>query len=379
MLITPPSARPAGQLVLTGVPQRSVRFRCLRICAISVQGSRGTRERFRQDLARAQEVFGCALVVIQEGGFMQVNDPTLLNLNKWTTSTVPPDAMRLLAMGPVCGRPILSAATQPTVFAYYVGGLGGGYNGIGRPNFANGAPGLVVSDAGGDYTFAHEVGHVLGLNPTDHDPDPNNIMYFDSPNITSIPPVITRAQCDLAQASTIPTPCPGDIVIPPARAPQVVRRPPFETTPGLQGLLSDEPGVVERFAAMGQSILPQLLSRVGDPDLAIRVRVLAVLGAMARMGIMAALRPVEMALLTDPSPVARAAAAEALAESGSPMASTMLALALRDSDPGVRAAVLRSLALVRTPDSLMNVGLAAMRETDPMVRLLVARLAMVGA
>lgn len=369
--------RPLSGQAIGRVPTRQVIApRCVRICAISVRGSRGTQARFRQDLARAQEVFSCANVILQEGGFLEVNDPTLLNINQWTVSNVPADALRLLAMGPACGRPILSAATRPVVYAYYVQGLGGGYNGIGRPNFANNAPGLVVSDAGGDYTFAHEIGHVLGLNPTTHDPDPANIMYYDSPNITSTPPQIRPDQCRLASSSTIPTPCPEFLPLPPAQTPRITRVPPFARTPALQGLLSDEPGVVERFAAMGQAILPQLLSQVANPDLAVRVRVAAVL---ARMGFPEATRAAAMALLNDPHPAVRATAAGELAAAGHPIAESLLTRALQDNDPGVRAAVLRALGQLRTPTSLREVGLATGREPHPLVRSLAGRLALTGA
>lgn len=363
---------PLGDVTRFRLLRQLFQQRCLRICATSVRGSAGTLTRFHQDLARAQEIFGCAGVVIQAAGFMEVVDNTLLDQTGWTPAKQSADATRLLEMGPACGR---SERFPPTVYAYYVRTLGDAYNGIGRPNFANNAPGLVVSDEGNSNTFAHEVGHVLGLNPVDHDPDSNNIMYFDSPNITSDPPVITAAQCNIARRSPILQTCPSVFDIPAARVPRVFRRPPFEATPALQGLLSDEPSVVERFAARGQAILPDLLSRVNDPDPAIRARVLAVL---ARISNPMALQAVELAARTDPRPSIRATAAQGLAESGTLMAGPILTRALQDTDPGVRAAAVRSLAQAPALGSLMNIGLVAARDVDPNVRLLASRIAMLG-
>lgn len=345
--------------------------RCLNVCAISVVGSAGTFAKFSEDLVRAREIFRCAGINLHQGAFMPVRDNSLLDLTGWTTSAVSDDARRLLAMGPSSGRGE-RPSPFPTVYAYYVRTLGGGYNGIGRPNFANNAPGLVVSDAAGPYTFAHEIGHVLGL---EHVPNTqmDNIMYFDSPNITVDPPNITGEQCISVRTSRIPVPCTEALRLPPVRTPRLVGRLPFEATPALRGLLSDEPGVVERFAAMGQAILPQLLSLVNDPSLAVRSRVAAVL---ARIPNPMAMQAVEMAAMADPSPSVRATAAAALAEAGSPMAAPVLARTAQDIDPGVRAAAIRSLGLVRAPNALMNVALSVMREPDPNVRLVAARVAM---
>jgi hypothetical protein len=347
--------------------------RCLVICAIVVQGSRGSRQRFLADLDRAQDVFGCANLSIQAGGFMEVVDPTLLDLTGWTTTSRDADTMRLLAMGPACGQERV-LGQRPFVYAYYVRTLGGGYNGIGATTFANNAPGLVVSDASGDYTLAHEIGHILGLS---HVPDTqtDNVMYRDSPNITSVPPVITTDQCDLAFRASAPRACAAPVSIPRFRIPRPAFRPPFETTPALVGLLSDEPGLVEQFAARGQAILPDLLARVNDPNLAIRIRVLAIL---ARIGGPSALQALQRAVQTDPSPSVRSTAAAALAGIGTPMATTLLTGAMQETDPGVRAAVLRSLAQVRTPVALMNVRLAALQERNPIVRSLANRLAIMG-
>jgi hypothetical protein len=316
--------------------------RCVNVCAISVAGSAGTFTRFSEDLARARQIFRCAGITLHQGGFMPVNDNSLLDLTEWTVTNEPADARRLLAMGPNCGRGE-RPSPFPTIFAYYVRTLGGGYNGIGRTNFANNAPGLVLSNAAGRWTFAHEIGHVLGLPHTDP-MDTTNIMFFDSPNITVDPPVITPQQCLTARASNVPVPCTEALELPPVQAPRVIARPPFETTPALQGLLSDDPGVVERFAAMGPAILPQLLSRANDPNLAIRQRVLAVL---ARIGTPAALQAVTTAAQSDPDPSVRATAASALAQVRSPLSAMVLPRTLQDPDAGVRAAALRSLALMR--------------------------------
>ncbi|HYG60305.1 MAG TPA: hypothetical protein VD902_19725, partial [Symbiobacteriaceae bacterium] len=149
-----PLIGPISPIVRREILRQALLNRCLRVCAIAVRGSAGTITRFRQDLTRAQEIFGCANVTVQEGGYMQVVDSSLLDLTEWTTTNVPDDAKRLLAMGPSCGR---SERLIPIVYAYYVRTLGGGYNGIGRPNFANDAPGLVISDVGNSNTFAHEI------------------------------------------------------------------------------------------------------------------------------------------------------------------------------------------------------------------------------
>lgn len=345
--------------------------RCINVCAISVAGSAGTFTKFGEDLSRAREIFNCAGVNLHQGSFMLVRDNTLLRQTGWTTDAVSDDARRLLAMGPGCGRGE-RPSPFPTVYAYYVGTLGGGYNGIGRPNFANNAPGLVVSDDAGPWTFAHEIGHVLGL---EHPPatETGNIMYFDSPNITVDPPQITAEQCNLVRRSPIPVPCTEALRLPPARTPRIIARPPFEATPALVGLLSDEPGVVERFAAMGSAILPQLLSRVNDPSSAVRTRVAAVL---ARIPNPMAQQAVQMAAMGDPSPSVRATAAAELARVGSPMTGGVLARTVLDADPGVRAAAIRALGQSRMPGALTAVSMVAMREADPLVRQLAARVAM---
>jgi hypothetical protein len=372
------NAREDGAVIQSLIPilNRQILFnllqpRCLTVCATAVRGSAGTFAKFNEDLARARELWACAGVNLQYGGFQLVDDSTLLDLTKWDVNTVPDDAKRLLAMGPNCGR-AERPPTTPTVFAYYVRTLGGGYNGIGRPTFANDRPGLVLSDAAGPYTFAHEIGHILGLG---HVPNTqtDNVMYFDSPNITSDPPVVTDEQCRLARMSTIPMTCTSPIEMPIMRVPRPVRRPPFENTPALVGLLSDDPGVVERFAAMGEAILPQLLMRVNDPDIAVRQRVLAVL---ARIGTPMALQALATALQSDANPSVRATAATALAETGSPLVSAVVNRALQDVDPGVRAAVIRSLGSMPLVAARMGLALAAVREVNPAVRQLAARVAM---
>lgn len=338
--------------------------RCLFVCATAVRGSEGTFDRFRQDLERATEIFSCANVSVRFGGYRQVVDDSLLDLTGWTTTAVSEDAMRLLRMGPRCGT---DPRVRPTVYAYYVRTLGGGYNGIGRANFANDAPGLVVSDDGNSDTFAHEIGHIL-MGP-DHSTDTNNIMYFDSPNITSDPPVITADQCRRAAASTIPVDCQQFPVVPPRQVPRLIPRLPL---PGpLMGLLSDEPGVVERFAAMGQAIVPALMERVNDPNPAIRARVLAVL---ARIGGPAAFQAVARAARSDLRPSVRAGAAAALAQTGGPAIAPLRESLMAEADPGVRAAILRSLASMQSPTGQMVVSMAAIREANPAIRQLAARL-----
>ncbi|HWI61061.1 MAG TPA: HEAT repeat domain-containing protein [Symbiobacteriaceae bacterium] len=337
--------------------------RCLYVCATAVRGSAGTLARFQQDLSRATQIFDCASVSVRFGGYREVVDDSLLDLTGWTTTAVSPDAMRLLSMGPQC-----TGRVQPTVYAYYVRTLGGGYNGIGRPNFANNAPGLVVSDDGNSDTFAHEIGHILM--GTAHSTDTNNIMYFDSPNITSDPPVITADQCRMAAASTIPVACQDLPVVPPRQVPRLIPRLPL---PGpLMGLLSDEPGVVERFASMGPAMVPALLERANDANPAIRARVLAVL---ARIGTPAAIQAVARAARSDMRPSVRAGAAAALALAGNFAVAPLREGLMLENDPGVRAAILRSLASVQTPTGQMAIGMAAIREVNPAVRQLAARLA----
>ena len=59
-------------------------------------------------------------------------------------------------------------------------------------------PGSVVTDVETQYTMAHEIGHVLGLN---HVNDTSNLMNNGTAAITTHPPNLTNSQLNTIRSS----------------------------------------------------------------------------------------------------------------------------------------------------------------------------------
>lgn len=83
------------------------------------------------------------------------------------------------------------------IVVYYVRSTNMGVRGCAA--HPNGRPGSVVTDVETQYTMAHEIGHVLGLN---HVTDTTNLMHGGGTgNITQHPPNLTNAQINTIKSS----------------------------------------------------------------------------------------------------------------------------------------------------------------------------------
>lgn len=69
-----------------------------------------------------------------------------------------------------------------------------GPGGIGCMAYPSGRRGFWVDDGASAWTFAHELSHILGLNP--HSSNSNNLLFEDGTfAITSLPPDLSSSQC----------------------------------------------------------------------------------------------------------------------------------------------------------------------------------------
>ena len=78
------------------------------------------------------------------------------------------------------------------IVAYYLQGDTAGFRG--RAAHPPGRRGFWVGDTGTQWTFVHELTHVVGDNP--HDSSMNNLMFRNTGSITNPPPDLTEDQCN---------------------------------------------------------------------------------------------------------------------------------------------------------------------------------------
>lgn len=159
----------------------------VRVCGFLINGANADYTRFQRDLRRASTIFGPCGIRVVEGRFQVINDPTLLDHPRWACrGRLPYSARRMVGLGSTCG--------VGDVVMFYIRSMGSRSAGCGGIHFANNR-GFVATDFASRNTFAHELGHALGL--VAHALDSDNIMFTPSADITADPPQVTSAQCQI--------------------------------------------------------------------------------------------------------------------------------------------------------------------------------------
>lgn len=157
--------------------------RCVRVAVVTILGANPDLAR---DLDAANRVYpGECGVSIDIVASITENRPHLLILDQNDCSVdheVSDEEDELFALGRDLGADIV---------CYYIRGDISGYNGcaVHPPD----RRGFWVADNVTEWTFVHELTHVVGDN--DHVSDRDNLMYGSTRRITNPPPDLNRAQC----------------------------------------------------------------------------------------------------------------------------------------------------------------------------------------
>jgi hypothetical protein len=85
----------------------------------------------------------------------------------------------------------LGRNTGADVVVYYIQSDTAGFRGCAA--HPPGRRGAWVGDAATDWTFIHELTHVVGDNP--HEDDTDNLMWRNTGQLTNLPPDLTDGQC----------------------------------------------------------------------------------------------------------------------------------------------------------------------------------------
>jgi len=154
---------------LSGVAVHTVRVRgrVLQLCSITIQGA---APNINGNLTTANRVMAQNGTEFRLTTLPNVNNPVLLDIQRTTCPlTIGGDANRsaeetaLFALG--------RAGCAANFIVYFIRSDSMGLNGCSA--FPAGQPGVTVSDIASQYTFGHEIGHVLHL---PHDGRANNLM-----------------------------------------------------------------------------------------------------------------------------------------------------------------------------------------------------------
>jgi hypothetical protein len=157
---------------------------CVRVAVVTVQGANANPQR---DLNAGNRVYlvECG-VWIDVVGRITVDRPDLLILDQTDCladgHVVSEDEDELFDLGRDLGADIV---------AYYVQGDTAGFRGCAA--HPPGRRGFWVGDSATQWTFVHELTHVVGDNG--HDSDTDNLMFRNTGMITSPPPDLTDDQC----------------------------------------------------------------------------------------------------------------------------------------------------------------------------------------
>lgn len=157
------------------------------ILPVSIVTITGANPSVASDVANGNVVWGgrCG-VFVDVVSDITVNDPTLLVL----------DQTDCLANGHVVSAEEdalydLGRNTGADVVVYFIQSDVAGFRGCAA--HPPGRRGAWVGDTATDWTFIHEITHVVGDNP--HVGDTDNLMFRNTGALTNLPPDLTEQQC----------------------------------------------------------------------------------------------------------------------------------------------------------------------------------------
>jgi hypothetical protein len=171
--------------------------KCVTICIVTVDGATTNIDR---DVDTANEVYAQCGIKIKIQKQVTVDAPDLLDLDE-------PNCFQGMAITDEVDVLFdnLRDDEDCDIIAYYVRSISGGFRGCAA--YPTGRPGFTVADSATKFTFAHELGHVLGLS---HITDTKNLMNGPGGTgaITQDPPELTDDQCgDVKSSEFINTCC----------------------------------------------------------------------------------------------------------------------------------------------------------------------------
>jgi hypothetical protein len=170
---------------------------CVRVAHVTIQGANPNPQR---DLERANSVWltECSSW-IDIVGSVTVDRPDLLMLDQADCSgdghTVSDEEDELFDLGRDLGADVV---------CYYIQGDTAGYRGCAA--HPPGRRGFWVGDSATEWTFVHELTHVIGDNS--HVDDSDNLLYKGgTASITDLPPDLTSTQCSRIEGDAATQPC----------------------------------------------------------------------------------------------------------------------------------------------------------------------------
>jgi hypothetical protein len=169
--------------------------KCITLCIKIIDGASPNISR---DIDKANEIYSQCGIEIRVDS-QETNDvPELLDLDQPScfSGQTPTDEEDELF-------DLMRDDCNSDIIVYYVRSTNMGV--FGCAAFPAGRPGFVVTDTATQFTFAHELGHVLGLS---HVTDTTNIMHGGGTNnITQDPPNFTENQCNTIKNSSFIEEC----------------------------------------------------------------------------------------------------------------------------------------------------------------------------
>ena len=169
---------------------------CVRVAVVTIQGANPDPIR---DLNSGNTVYlaecGVSIDVVAR---ITEDRPDLLVLDQTdclaTGHQVSEDEDALFDLGRDLGADIV---------CYYLQGDTAGFRGCAA--HPPGRRGFWVGDSATEWTFVHELTHVVGNNP--HVTDRDNLMFRNTGQLTNLPPDLTGAQCDRIRGDEAMVPC----------------------------------------------------------------------------------------------------------------------------------------------------------------------------
>ncbi len=169
-----------------GAIELPVQGRVAELCSVTIKGATTHPDR---DVAAAQRVWAQLGIEVRVLNPRTIDQSTLLHIDS-PSKQPDPDEIALFALG----RDTCTA----NIIGYYVKSTSPAA--LGRTTHVANRPGFYATDDASQYTFGHELGHVLGLG---HDPGSKNLMFEEG--TSSLPDKARDVLLTQPQLSTVLT------------------------------------------------------------------------------------------------------------------------------------------------------------------------------